>query len=88
MDGSSRMTLTNRDYAKVTTVRKVQKALFAWKSYNDIAVARGASVLKEQPTYQTSRDVVNRQQGGCKCAQDALENPYEFNGLSSCGCGV
>jgi hypothetical protein len=81
------MTLTNRDYSQVTTVRKTQKALFAWKSNNDIAFARGASVLKEQSNNQTSRDIVNRQLGGCKCAQDALANPYEFNGLSSCGCG-
>ena len=82
------MTLTNRDYSQVTTVRKVQKALFAWKANNDAAIAQGiASVRREQPSFQTSRDVVNRQQGGCKCATDASENPYEFNGLSSCGCG-
>lgn len=80
------MTLTNRDYATVTTVRKTQKALFSWKSYNDLAMARGASVLKEQPTLQRLTVVVDRQRGGCKCAQDALDNPYEFNGLSSCGC--
>lgn len=80
------MTLTNRDYATVTTVRKNQKAFFAWKSYNDVALVAGRSVLKEQPKLQSSAFVVDRQQGGCKCAQDSLENPYEFNGLSSCGC--
>lgn len=81
------MTLTNRDYATVTTVRKNQKAFFAWKNYNDPRVANGTSVLKEQPTLQSNLVVIERNQGGCKCAQDALENPYEFNGLSSCGCG-
>ena len=82
------MTLTNKDYSQVITVRKTQKALFAWKNNNDNAVVRGASVLKEQPTLQTSRVVVDRQQGGCKCATDALDNPYEFNGLTRCGCGA
>ena len=80
------MTLTNRDCSQVT-LKKTQKALFAWKSYNDAAVLNGRSVLKEQTSFVSSRVVVNRQQGGCKCARDALENPYEFNGLSSCGCG-
>jgi hypothetical protein len=82
------MTLTNRDYAKVTTVRKVQKALFAWKSNNDVLVNAGASILKEQPTFQSNYFVIMRRQGGCKCSQDALANPYEFNGLSQCGCGA
>lgn len=81
------MTLTNRDCAQLT-LKKTQKALFAWKSTNDAAVLTGASVLKEQPTFVSSRVVVDRQQGGCKCAADALENPYEFNGLSSCGCAT
>jgi len=81
------MTLTNRDYTQYT-LKKTQKALFAWKSVNDSAVLVGGSVLKEQPTLVSSRVVVNRQQGGCKCATDALENPYEFNGLSSCGCAT
>lgn len=81
------MTLTNRDCAQLT-LKKTQKALFAWKSVNDAALLKGISVLKEQPSFMTSRVVVDRQQGGCKCATDALENPYEFNGLSVCGCGA
>ena len=80
------MTLTNRDCSQVT-LRKTQKALFAWKSINDTSVLAGKSVLKEQPSFSSSRVVVNRQQGGCKCATDALDNPYEFNGLTRCGCG-
>lgn len=79
------MTLTNRDCSQVT-LKKAQKALFAWKSYNDDALLNGRTVLKEQPSLMTSRVVVDRQQGGCKCAKDASENPYEFNGLSRCGC--
>jgi hypothetical protein len=81
------MTLTNRDYSQ-HTLKKTQKALFAWKSVNDAAVINGKSVLKEQPSSVSSRVVVDRQQGGCKCAKDALENPYDFNGLTSCGCGT
>jgi len=80
------MTLTNRDYNTVITVRKIQKALYAWKSVNDVAVVNGLSVLKEQPTLQSSYVVMERQRGGCACATDASANPYEFNGLSTCGC--
>lgn len=79
------MTLTNRDCSQVT-LKKTQKALFAWKSYNDAALLSGRSVFKEQSSSVSSRIVVDRQQGGCKCAKDASENPYEFNGLSVCGC--
>jgi hypothetical protein len=81
------MTLTNRDYTQ-HTLKKTQKALFAWKSINDAAVLSGISVLREQPSFVGATVVINRRQGGCKCATDALENPYEFNGLSSCGCGT
>jgi len=81
------MTLTNTDASQIT-LKKKQKALFAWKSTNDISVNAGSSVLKEQPTFQSNYVVIMRRQGGCKCAQDALANPYEFNGLSQCGCGA
>ena len=81
------MTLTNRDCSQVT-LKKTQKALFAWKATNDASVIAGRSVLKEQSSSSSSRIVVDRQQGGCKCAKDALENPYEFNGLGNCGCGA
>jgi hypothetical protein len=76
------MTLTNRDASQIT-LKNQQKALYAWKSYVDVAVGLGISVLQEQPRTQTLGVVVNRQQGGCKCSNDALENPYQFNGLSS-----
>lgn len=81
------MTLTNRDASQITLKQK-QKTLFAWKSTNDISVNAGGSVLREQPTFQSNYVVIMRRQGGCKCAQDALANPYEFNGLSQCGCGA
>jgi hypothetical protein len=81
-----RMPVANRDASQIT-IKNQQKAFFAWKSINDIAVNLGVSVRQEQPSYQSSRVVVARQQGGCKCSNDASTNPYEFNGLSSCGCG-
>ena len=81
------MTLTNRDASQIT-LKKKQKALFAWKADNDLRVNSGSSVLREQPTFQSNYIVIMRRQGGCKCAQDALANPYEFNGLSQCGCGA
>jgi hypothetical protein len=81
------MTLTNRDASQITLKQK-QKVLFAWKSNNDVLVNAGASALKEQPTFQSNYVVIMRRQGGCKCAHDALANPYEFNGLSQCGCGA
>ena len=81
------MTLTNRDASQITLKQK-QKALFSWKSNNDSLVNNGKSVLREQPTFQSNYVVIMRRQGGCKCAADALANPYEFNGLSQCGCGA
>jgi len=68
-------------------LKKRMKALYAWKSANDAQVNLGLSILKEQPSAQSLSVVVERNQGGCKCSNDALANPYEFNGLSSCGCG-
>jgi hypothetical protein len=82
-----RMTLTNFDASQIA-MKKRQKALFAWKSANDSLVNAGRSVLSEQPSYQSAEDVAMRRQGGCKCTTDALANPYEFNGLSQCGCGA
>ena len=75
------MTLTNFDASQVTLKQK-QKALYAWKSNNDIVVNGGGSVLKEQVSRATLDVVVDRNQGGCKCSNDALANPYQFNGLS------
>lgn len=81
------MSLTNRDASQVTLKNK-QKMLFAWKSANNVQVNLGLSVLQEQPKWATLDVVVDRQQGGCKCTADASANPYEFNGLSQCGCGA
>ena len=75
------MTLTNFDASQITLKQK-QKALSTWKSNNDVLVNAGGSILREQPTFQSLGVVVNRQQGGCKCASDASENPYQFNGLT------
>jgi hypothetical protein len=75
------MTLTNFDASQVTLKQK-QKALYAWKATNDIAINIGRSVLSEQTSRQTLDVIVDRNQGGCKCSTDALENPYQFNGLS------
>jgi hypothetical protein len=76
------MTLTNFDASQITLKQK-QKALFAWKSNNDASINLGRSVLSEQVTSQTLDIIVDRNQGGCKCSNDALGNPYQFNGLSS-----
>lgn len=81
------MTLTNFDASQIS-IKKRQKALYAWKSANDIRVNLGTSVLSEQPTYQSAEVIAMRKQGGCKCSADASSNPYEFNGLSQCGCGA
>ena len=81
------MTLTNTDASQIT-LKQRQKALSTWKSNNDVLVNLGRSTLREQPTFQSNEGVIMRKQGGCKCARDALENPYEFNGLSQCGCGA
>jgi len=81
------MTLTNFDASQIA-IKKRQKALFAWKSGNDSLVNAGRSVLVEQPSYQSGEDLAMRRQGGCKCTADASANPYDFNGLSQCGCGA
>ena len=81
------MTLTNTDASQIT-MKQRQKALSTWKSNNDVLVNIGRSTLREQPTFQSNEVVIMRKQGGCKCATDALANPYEFNGLSQCGCGA
>lgn len=80
------MTLANFDASQIT-LKKRQKALYAWKSNNDVLVNLGRSVLKEQSKYQSATVVADRRQGGCKCSDDASDSPYEFNGLSKCGCG-
>jgi hypothetical protein len=80
------MPVANRDASQIT-LKKQQKALYAWKSYNDIAVNAGLSVRQEQPSYQSGAVVVDRRQGACKCIADASADPYQFNGLSQCGCG-
>jgi len=81
------MTLTNRDASQITLKNK-QKALYAWNANNTVQVNLGVSILKAQPTFQTNTVVMDSRQGGCKCSTDALSNPYEFNGLSQCGCGA
>ena len=81
------MPLTNTDASQITLKQK-QKVLYAWKINNDSQVNRGVSILKEQPTFQSNSVVIDRRQGGCKCSADASENPYQFNGLSQCGCGA
>ena len=80
------MVLANFDASQIT-LKKRQKALYAWKSVNDTFVNLGTSVLKEQATFQSAEVVAMRRQGGCKCSADASANPYDFNGLSQCGCG-
>ena len=80
------MTLRNIDASQIT-IKNRMKALAAWKSNNTALVNVGSSVLKEQPSAQSAEIVILRKQGSCKCSNDALDNPYEFNGLSQCGCG-
>lgn len=77
----------NRDASQIA-LKNQQKALYAWKVNNNIQVNLGLSVLQEQPTFQSLAVVVDRRQGGCKCSADASANPYEFNGLTQCGCGA
>jgi hypothetical protein len=81
------MGVTNRDASQIAK-NKQQMVLSGWKSANDVQVSLGRSVLQEQPTYQSSRVVVDRQQGCFKCTLAASANPYQFNGLSQCGCGA
>lgn len=81
------MSTTNRDASQIT-IKNQQKTLYAWKDNNNALVNLGLSVLQEQPTAQSLSVVVQRQQGGCKCTADRSANPYEFNGLSQCGCGA
>lgn len=83
-----RMTLRNIDASQIA-LKNRQKALYAWKSANAALVLQGKSILEEQPGRQgqSLMVVIDRQQGECKCNNDASANPYEFNGLSVCGCG-
>jgi hypothetical protein len=77
------MTLTNFD-SSLLSLKKSQKALYAWKNNNDASVNVGGSVLKEQPTYQSANVVAMRKYGECVCLKDTSANPYDFNGLSQC----
>ena len=81
------MTLTNFD-SSLLTQKRSQMTLFSWKMNNNVLVNLGRSVLQEQPTFQSGAVVVDRRKGSCVCAQASLANPYEFNGLSQCGCGA
>ena len=81
------MPVANNDASQIT-LKKRMKALYAWKSTNDAAVNLGVSVLSEQTSVQSAEVVTMRRQGGCKCTADASANPYDFNGLSQCGCGA
>ena len=78
------MTLTNFD-SSLLSLKKSQKALYAWKNNNDALVNLGRSVLQEQPTYQSANVVAMRKRGECVCLKDSSENPYDFNGLSRGG---
>jgi len=78
------MTLTNFD-SSLLSKKKSQKALFAWKSQNDVLVNLGRSVLQEQPTYQSADVVAMRKRGECVCLKDCSANTYEYNGLSFVG---
>ena len=80
------MPLTNRDASQLT-LRKQQKILYSWNANNTVLVNLGTSVLRAQPTFQSNSVVIDTRKGGCVCATDALANPYEFNGLTQCGCG-
>lgn len=84
-----RMTLRNIDASQIA-LKNRQKALYAWKLANAALVLQGRSILEEQPGRQGQSllVVIDRQQGECKCNNDASANPYDFNGLSKCGCGV
>lgn len=80
------MTLTNFDASQVAD-RKNKKALSSWKLTNDTLVTVGSSVLKEQPTFQSSQIVTRRNLGavlcGCNPTVDGDASiKYEFNGLS------
>ena len=80
------MTLTNFD-SSLLTQKRSQMTLYSWKMNNNVLVSLGQSVLQEQPTFQSGAVVVDRRKGACVCAKASSANPYEFNGLSQCGCG-
>lgn len=79
------MTVTNFD-SSLLSKKKRDKALYTWRLSNDSARNSGtATVLVEQPTFQSGSVVSNRKMGasvcGCNTAEDASMN-YQFNGLS------
>jgi hypothetical protein len=77
------MGLENRDASQIS-IKNRQKALYAWKSDIDVSINLGTTVIREQPTVQMAEVVTMRNQGGCKCSNDASTNPYQFNGLTKC----
>lgn len=88
------MTLTNMD-CSVLSMRKRNKALAAWNVTNVTAVAAGTSVRQEQPTYQSSQIITQRNLGkvacGCIPSADGLDastKNYPFNGLSVPSVGI
>lgn len=83
------MTLTNFDASQLS-LRKRNKALASWKVFNDTLVNSGSSILQEQPSFQTSQVISQRNLGkvscGCIPSSDGLDasvSTYQFNGLSS-----
>ena len=79
------MALTNTDASQLT-LRRQRKALYSWKKRNTDQVNVGASVLSEQPSFQSGGVVLNRRLGAYSCScdlsTDVSTSAYPFTGAS------
>ena len=66
------MPVANFDSSYITS-RRQQSALYAYNNQLQSAQNAGVSVLREQPSNQSSTIIVDRKQGGCVCG---VRNPY------------
>lgn len=69
------MPVANHDSSYIT-LRKQQSALYAYNNQLKSAQNAMTTVLREQPSNQTSGVIVDRMQGGCVCGPT---NVYTFN---------
>jgi hypothetical protein len=72
--------------ASLVTFRARSKALYAFNAANTAAVNAGASVKREQPTFQSAEVLLVRKQGGCFCATDASGLSYNRSTNGPCSC--
>jgi hypothetical protein len=74
--------------ASLITFRARSKVLYGYNQNLKAAqVANYNTVLREQPTLQSSEIISTRQQGGCFCAQDASGIAFNRQTPGPCSCG-